>query len=298
MPAGGTMSPSNPDSVHSIISPSTIPCMCQTQCDTAADSASCSSLVQGQQSHVGCNSSDSRRAETQTVPTEIREELIDEADIQRVRLANSAQGQPCLVVSSYISPNRTPTSELATSHPVGNSYYTPSSSRYLSASPSASSLCSSPRTIAMPSSLSTTAGVTRSTSAYTYPSIQLPIPPRSPGLTPVTRISFSTDVGSSLNSSVAESFGEPHFPEGVSTTFDSSEVRLESPVRNINGEVFALQEGASGLMVSLNNISNVPGPPLYSPPPTYEQVGKQKLSYRYIIAITYFVYIKFPQFSN
>jgi len=68
-------------------------------------------------------------------------------------------------------------------------------------------------------------------------------------------------------------FGGSHLTT-ASDTFSNLDIRLDmnSNYGGDTSEALRLQGGAGGLVESLNDISNVPGPPMYSPPPTYEQV--------------------------
>ena len=185
--------------------------------------------------------------------------------------------QPYVVVSRYISPHSSPLPHSPIEPNSRDSDNTPSSTRHLSISPSAASLWATDSQIQMPSPNN----VVRSASAYAYTNLHLPIPLRSPGLSPVTRISFSTDLGSSLASFVLTPFGGSHVTD-TSSTFGSSDGRLDGPPRSSDENALRLQGGASGLLVSLTNLANVHGPPLYSPPPTYEQVNyfTEKITYK------------------
>ncbi|KAF2364537.1 hypothetical protein FHG87_004715, partial [Trinorchestia longiramus] len=133
--------------------------------------------------------------------------------------------QPSFVISSCISPAGSAASSCQSPN-VAVSLPTPSPIRHLSVSPSATSLSGSRQSVYLPT------GVVRSASAYAYPTLQLPIPPRSPGLSPVTRISFSTDPGSSLASSVSTHFGGSQTVDDVGSVFESIDIRMDLAAQN------------------------------------------------------------------
>ena len=274
MPTGNTMSPSNVPEAYSTV-PS-LPLSCSPNV-TSNHFVNPSSTPQDQlcnphEQTLVCNTSSSGSIHVSIVPPECDQTCSpvqpSQVDEERLRVQTR---NPCLVVSQYISPQGSPLLPSPVESVPSSESYTHSPCICLAPSMSATSLCSSrSHTLSPPSVVN---GVVRSTSAYTYPNLQLPIPPRSPGLSPVTRISFSSEFGSSLGSSVSTPFGDSSHITDSSTTFLPSDVRLAMPSNQADAEeARQLQEGASGLLVSLNHISNVPGPPIYSPPPTYDQV--------------------------
>lgn len=127
------------------------------------------------------------------------------------------------------------------------------------------------------SSLFRANSVVRSVSAYAYPNLHLPIPSRSPGMSPISRISFSTYPDSSLESSVETPFGGSHIIEN-SSLFGSPDIRINERQHNTANNAQGSQGATSGLLVSLSNLNGAPEPPLYSPPPTYDQVGNHNIT--------------------
>lgn len=64
----------------------------------------------------------------------------------------------------------------------------------------------------------------------------------------------------------------------VRLTVGDRHVDSNGPSYDGYGDAVRLQAATSGLLVSLTSLSNTPGPPLYSPPPTYDQVRTNNLA--------------------